>query len=150
MKLVIGLGNPGLVYLNNRHNVGYLVVDRLKNLTAKKTNVFMNESGSAVKGLLSKYKTPLSELFIVHDDLDIPLGQYKIQFGRGPKDHNGIKDIESKLGTPDFWRVRVGVDNRVSEDRVLGVEYVLQDFTTEEREIINKVITEICKKLETS
>jgi len=150
MKLVIGLGNPGQVYLNNRHNVGYLVADKVKNLTAKKTNVFMNDSGSAVADILKKYpKTSLNDLYIVHDDLDIPLGQYKIQFGRGPKDHNGIKDIESKLETEDFWRVRIGVDNRDPNNRVLGEEYVLEDFTTDERKIIDDVVDEICKKLAT-
>ncbi|MEK7498092.1 MAG: aminoacyl-tRNA hydrolase [Patescibacteria group bacterium] len=151
MKLVIGLGNPGPKYLNNRHNVGCLVVDKIKKLTAKKTNVFMNESGKSVKSLLSKYSnTSLQDLYIVHDDLDIKLGEYKIQFGRGPKDHNGIKDIEAKLGTSDFWRVRVGVDNREPNNRIPGEDYVLEDFTEEERKIVDSVIDEICKKLEMS
>lgn len=151
MKLVVGLGNPGPKYLNNRHNVGYLVTEKLKKVLAKKTGVFMNESGRAVEALLSKYSGfSTQDLYIVHDDLDIKLGDYKIQFGRGPKDHKGVKDIEEKLGTTDFWRVRIGVDNRDTDNRIAGEEYVLQDFTNKERKIIDEVIEEVCKKLETS
>jgi PTH1 family peptidyl-tRNA hydrolase len=107
----------------------------------------MNDSGSFVKQLVDQYKLDLSNLYIVHDDLDIKLGEYKIQFGRGPKDHNGILDIEAKLGTKDFWRVRIGVDNRPLDDKPMGEEYVLQNFTSEERVILDKVIHEVCKKL---
>lgn len=154
MKLIVGLGNPGKQYENNRHNIGYLVVDLLfkrtlpKEVTVTKTNVFMNESGKAVKELLSQYPSiPVSNLFIVHDDLDIPLGSFKIQKGRGPKEHKGILSIEEELGTADFWRVRLGVDNRSSEDRTPGDEYVLEDFLPEERNIIGKVVEKVADEL---
>src|SRR3990167_1232190 len=117
MKLVVGLGNPGDKYKNNRHNVGYIVVDALEGaglvdgLKAEKTNVYMNDSGEAVKKFKNFYKVTPANLYIVHDDLDIPLGQYKLQLGKGPKVHNGVNDIELKLGTPEFWRIRIGVDN---------------------------------------
>lgn len=156
MKLIIGLGNPGEKYKNNRHNIGYMAVDALlkrnlpKNSVVTKTNVFMNESGSFVKKLINHYSLDISHLYVVHDDLDIPLGSYKIQKGKGPKLHNGILSIENELGTPDFWRVRIGVDNRLSGDRISGEEYVLEDFTQEERQVLDKVIEEICKKLATS
>jgi len=91
----------------------------------------------------------LSDLYIVHDDLDILLGNYKIQFGRGPKDHNGIASVDRELGTDQYWHVRIGVDRRDPENRALGEEYVLQDFTVEEREILDNVLKEICKKLVT-
>jgi len=155
MKLIVGLGNPGSAYVNTRHNAGFLVADTLqsqklpKNIVIKKSGVFMNDSGSFVKDLTIRYSLSSNDLYIVHDDLDVKLGEYKIQFGRGPKDHNGILDVEEKLGTKDFWRVRMGVDNRPLDEKPLGEEYVLQNFTDEERIILDKVIKEICKKLAT-
>jgi PTH1 family peptidyl-tRNA hydrolase len=151
MKLIIGLGNPGEKYKNNRHNVGYMVIDKLKK--GFKTNCFMNESGKIVKKLIEQYKVDLPNLWIIHDDLDIPLGNYKIQFGRGPKEHNGLKSIEEKLGTKDFWRVRIGIENRGEPhfaEVSRGKEYVLEDFTNEERKVLDRVIFEVCKKLATS
>jgi len=154
MKLIVGLGNPGERYVKNRHNVGHMVTDSLlsknlpRNISVKKTSVFMNESGSEVKKLLGSLDP--NNLYIIHDDLDIPLGAYKIQKGKGPKLHNGILSIERELGSDDFWRVRIGVDNRLSGDRITGEEYVLEDFTQEERQVLDKVIVKICKKLATS
>lgn len=151
MKLIIGLGNPGEKYKNNRHNVGHMVVGafKTKNLIFKSQN-FMNNSGEFVEKLVEQYKVNLPNLWIIHDDLDIPLGSYKIQFGRGPKIHNGLKSIDESLGTNEYWHVRIGVDNRDPEDRIPGEEYVLQDFTDGERKILDKVIKEVCKKLATS
>jgi PTH1 family peptidyl-tRNA hydrolase len=150
MKLIIGLGNPGEKYKNNRHNVGQMVVEKLKNLTAFKTNCFMNESGKFVKKLVKQYKLEPSSLWVIHDDLDIPLGSYKIQFGKGPKEHKGLDSIDTELGTDEYWHVRVGVDNRDLENRIPGEKYVLEDFTIEEKEILEKTIKEVCKKLATS
>ena len=153
MKLIIGLGNPGEKYKNNRHNVGQMVIEKLqsishnKNILLKKSGSFMNDSGDFVKSILTKSKLETSNLYIIHDDLDITLGSYKIQFGKGPKIHNGINDIQEKLGTSDFWYVRVGVDNRDPNNRIPGEQYVLEDFTNEERDILDKVIDEIWKKL---
>ena len=91
----------------------------------------------------------IENLVVVHDDLDIPLESFKIQFGRGPKDHNGILDIEEKLGTKDFWRVRIGIDNRPLDNKPMGEIYTLENFTDEENIILEKVIKEVCKKLVT-
>lgn len=161
MKVIIGLGNPGIKYVNNRHNVGHMVVDAMKvrpseavykGLTLKyktfKSDKYMNDSGIFVKKLKDKYpKMNLSDLYVVHDDLDIPLGSFKIQFGKGPKVHNGLNDIYEKLGTSDFWHVRVGVDNRDPENRTKGDEYVLQDFSNDEKLILERVIKQICNQL---
>ena len=110
----------------------------------------MNDSGVFVKKLVEQNKANLSDLWVIHDDLDIALGSYKIQKGKGPKLHNGVNSIERELGSEDFWRVRVGVDNRSPESRILGEEYVLQDFTEGEKQILIKVIDDLCKKLLTS
>ena len=166
MKLIIGLGNPGEKYINTRHNAGYMVVDKLKNLRTKKpknviitkTNTFMNDSGVAVKYAVNKHKVKTINLYIVHDDLDLPLGTWKLQFAKGPKDNGGINSIEQVLGTKNFWRIRIGIDNRQSlplrgrnpENRISGEEYVLEDFTSDEKVVLDKVINDICKKLATS
>ncbi|MEK7565863.1 MAG: hypothetical protein AAB506_02365 [Patescibacteria group bacterium] len=144
MKLLVGLGNPGAKYLKNRHNVGHMFIDFLASqellLRSWKSDVFMNESGVFVK----KYLTNLTNLYIVHDDLDLKLGTYKIQFGVGPKVHNGIKNIEEVLGTKDFWRIRIGVDNRSpANGRETGERYVLEDFADGELKILKGVYAKI-------
>lgn len=152
MKVIVGLGNPGIKYINNRHNVGHMVIDELQRLKLKdkvlKSDKYMNNSGLFIKKLCEKYpKMLVSDLYIIHDDLDIPLGSFKIQFGKGPKVHNGLNDIYEKIDTSEFWHVRVGVDNRDPENRVNGYDYVLEDFTNEEKIILEKVIKQICNQL---
>ncbi|MBU0572736.1 aminoacyl-tRNA hydrolase [Patescibacteria group bacterium] len=170
MKLIVGLGNPGDKHRNNRHNSGYLVVDEMANqlfeeewssvkkfqsliikheglFMLAKPQTFMNQSGEAVKKLIDQYKIKSSDLWVIHDDLDIALGDYKIQKGKGPKLHKGIKSIEDKIGKTDFWRVRIGVDNRSAENKISGEAYVLQDFTEEEVKIITPVIVKINREV---
>lgn len=153
MKLVVGIGNPEVKYKNTRHNVGLMVVDelisngRIKDVVIKRSDKFMNDSGIFVKKQLTVYGLQSTDLYIVHDDLDIPLGAFKIQFGKGPKVHNGLNDIYEKLGTSEFWHVRVGVDNRDPENRAKGDDYVLSDFTSDEQIILSRVIKQICNQL---
>ncbi len=156
MKLVVGIGNPEAKYRNNRHNVGHMVVDelqpatRIKGLVIKKSESFMNESGSFVKKMLSKYSSvKVSDLYVIHDDLDIPLGAFKIQFGKGPKEHKGLVSIYEALGTRDFWHVRVGIENRQQAlgTRIKGEQYVLEDFSSEERNVLGGVVKQICNQL---
>lgn len=152
MLLIVGLGNPGKDYEKTRHNVGFMVIDALEKSSqykALKSDKFMNDSGKFVYSQYTKYNVSNTNLYIIHDDLDIKLGEYKIQFGRGPKDHNGIESVEQELGTKDFWRVRVGVDNRPLDNRPMGEEYVLQNFSDSEMMVLERVIKEVCKKLET-
>lgn len=152
MKLIVGLGNPGDKYKNNRHNVGHHFVDFLSNSQSVnplinnkeyllvKTDVFMNQSGGFVKKILDKHQNiPLENVYIVHDDLDIPLGKFKIDHATGPKLHNGIKSIEETLKTKDFWRIRIGVDNRKKESWIDGESYVLSNFTSDEKKQLDKV-----------
>ncbi len=172
MKLIVGLGNPGEKYKNNRHNVGYMFVDylvnelmssRVKELQEKnilhityymlhdlilaKPLTFMNLSGHAVKKLINNYQLTINNLIVLHDDLDIPIGKFKIQKGVGPKLHNGIESIEKALGRKDFWRVRLGVDNRTKNNWIDGESYVLQDFLPEEKKIIWAVFPKIVNRL---
>lgn len=113
----------------------------------------MNESGNFVKKMVEKYKLKPENLFVLHDDLDIHLGEYKIQLGHGPRDHNGIKSIDQDLGTDEYWHVKIGIDNRPQDGRTMGIEYVLQNFTDEERTVldgaIKAAVKDLCKKLAT-
>jgi len=165
--IIIGLGNPGKKYENNRHNVGKIFIDfisqKLKinppfyeqndqlKIKIFKTNCFMNESGKEVKKILKTLPVTsytLQDLYIVHDDLDIYLGKFRLDFGRGPKLHNGVKSIEQTLKTKDFWRIRIGVDNRQKTGWIDGKTYVLMDFLKEEKEILeNDVFLKIMKKI---
>ncbi len=165
MKLVVGLGNPGKEYQNNRHNAGFMVLDRLArgeqtweskfdslimrkgDSLLVKPQLFMNRSGEAVAKLVNFYKVAVDDLVVIHDDLDIRLREFKIQKRVGPKVHNGVNSIEAVLGKNDFWRVRVGVDNRLAEGRTPGEEYVLADFTMEERESLERTIERIAGEL---
>ena len=119
MKLVVGLGNPGEKYKNTRHNVGFMVIDELEKhkddlgkVMLVKPMKFMNKSGDVVARIKNFHKIGLDDVYVVHDDLDIRLGEYKIQKGVGPKVHNGVNSVEQELGSKEFWRVRVGVDGR--------------------------------------
>jgi len=159
MKLIIGLGNPGTKYLKNRHNVGHMLVENLesrsKNLGEKwkllKSTEYMNNSGRFLKKILDSKFQPLDSIYVAHDDLDLKLGTYKIQFGVGPKVHNGIKSVEEELGTKDFWRIRIGIESRILnlESRMSGEKFVLEDFTAEEFEILKQVqddiLCDLCK-----
>ena len=170
MKVIAGLGNPERTHENNRHNVGFMFLDYISEqlqidlwessdrflgdyiktdkLFLLKPNTYMNSSGKAIQSVLSYYKIDPTNLFIVHDDLDIKLGEYKIVPAKGPKLHGGINSIEEQLGTGDFTRVRVGVDNRNSDNRVEGITYVLQDFEPQEMKVLAEVFPKIWSELE--
>ncbi|MEN9328348.1 MAG: hypothetical protein RI947_1156 [Candidatus Parcubacteria bacterium] len=120
--------------------------NRVKILLAKPVT-FMNRSGAAVRKLRDFYKIADSDIVVVHDDLDITLGLFKIQLARGPKVHNGIASVEQSLGTNEFWRVRIGVENRPKEYKMSGEAYVLQNFKTEEREKAHHAFEEISNRL---
>ncbi len=151
MKFIVGLGNPGQKYKDNRHNVGHMVIDYLKDQRSKikavKTDCYMNESGKFVKKTI---KLKIENLIVVHDDLDIPFGKFRIDLGRGPKLHNGLESIQNALGTKDFWRIRIGVDNRQKTGPMDGESYVLKDFLKEEKELLsNSIFPKILSRLNT-
>ena len=180
MKLIVGLGNPGEKYTNNRHNVGFMVVDKLveelgvkgyglqqewkrstkgklqyiwfeikgERLELIKPQIFMNKSGISVAYAYKSHpELKHNDIYIIHDDLDLRLGNYKIQKGKGPREHKGLLSIYEALGTKDFWHVRVGVDNRESANRISGERYVLQDFLDSEKEIIQKLLASLVEEL---
>ena len=132
MKLVVGLGNPEEKHAQNRHNVGFMFVDFFaqqleekdqqwrNKITILKPQTFMNQSGEAVREQKNFFKIPLDDIFVAHDDLDLRLGEFKIQKGKGPHVHNGILSVEKELGAGNFYRIRIGVDNRDPENRLPG------------------------------
>jgi PTH1 family peptidyl-tRNA hydrolase len=167
IKLIVGLGNPGRKYESTRHNAGFWLVERLgaqHRLTLRKEPKFhalvakldtasghawlllpqtwMNESGSAVGAMAQFHKIAADEILVVHDELDLPPGGVKIKQGGGHAGHNGLRDIIEKLGTPDFWRLRIGIghprDLAASEQEV--VDYVLHPPRKEEQELMDAVI----------
>jgi peptidyl-tRNA hydrolase, PTH1 family len=173
MKLIVGLGNPGSQYENTRHNAGFMVVDYLSrelgqftqwHLEKKfkselsvgelggvsvmflKPQTFMNSSGEAVAAVVNYYKLTSADVLVIHDDLDLKLGSLKLQQGVGPKVHNGLLNVEEKLGFKNFCRLRVGVDNRQDGQREAGEEYVLSQFTKEEIVTLNELLPEIQNK----
>ena len=155
--LVVGLGNPGPGYAGNRHNVGQMALAELadrasatfKNhkagasvaegrsfaagpkLVLAKPHSFMNLSGGPVAGLLRFYKIEPSHLIVLHDELDLPFDAVRLKFGGGHGGHNGIRDIISAIGTPDFTRVRIGIGR--PPGRQPAADFVLRDFSAEER-----------------
>jgi len=155
MKLIVGLGNPGEQYKDTRHNAGFLFVDELakglephdSRFRLLKPDTYMNASGEAVAREAQYYKIAPEDIIVVHDDLDLRLGLWKKQKGVGPKLHYGIQSIEERLGTKDFYRIRIGVDNRSAEYRIPGDSYVLQRFTDEELKILHDVFQVIIPTL---
>lgn len=114
----------------------------------QKPLTYMNRSGEAVAKLFSKYEIgDVSEnLILVHDDLDIKLGAFKIQVGKSPVGHNGVKNVEDRIGTTEFKRVRVGIENRENKN-IPGEDYVLMKFTKEEKEILDEVLEDSIRSI---
>lgn len=147
-RLLIGLGNPGKKYQFTRHNVGHLVIDFLKKLDGfvlRKSSVFMNESGREVKKLLDELKISFDNLIVLHDDVDLKLGQFKLQKGRSSAGHKGVESIIGALGTKDFWRLRIGVG--APPQGVETEEYVLEKFNQGELDQIKSSIEPIRDRL---
>ena len=160
--LLIGLGNPGREYKDNRHNVGFMLVDRIavrldargmkvqakaivttavfeeRKLILAKPQTYMNLSGKSVQGLLHFYKLPLENLLIAHDDLDIPFGTIRIRPGGGPGGQKGMASTIDYLGTKDFPRLRIGIGR--PPGRMEPSAYVLQDFARDETKILSEII----------
>ncbi len=159
-KLIVGLGNPGPKYSWTRHNAGFMVLDRFAQLTGiavtKKTfsglygeggwqgerllllkpQTFMNLSGRSAAAALRFHKLSLSDLIVIHDDLDIPFGQLKLKEGGGHGGHNGLRSLMQELGGGGFLRVRMGVGRPAHGD---AADYVLSPFSREEQLLFYRV-----------
>ena len=167
MILIIGLGNPEEKYENTPHNVGFKTIDLFKErfsfpnfslkekaLISKKDDVilakpqtYMNESGLAVREIMNFYKISKEDLWIIHDENDLKLGEFKISKDISSKGHNGIKSIIEKIGTQDFIRFRIGINSNQKEDLI---DYVLKPFSKENTEIINETIFDVVSSLNDS
>jgi PTH1 family peptidyl-tRNA hydrolase len=159
--LIVGLGNPGYGYSHTRHNAGFIAIDQItnskeKNITWKKEKnslttkignmilakpqTFMNLSGLAVQALMTFYKIPLENLVVIHDDVDLKLGDIREKTGGGSAGHNGIKSIDAAVGR-DYHRIRIGVGHSVQP--IDTADWVLGRFSKDEQEIINNTIKKI-------
>ncbi len=177
MKLIIGLGNPGKEYEKTRHNAGFLAVDKIvdsikyqvlsikqkfnaeifqgiinnEKIILVKPQTFMNNSGQAVKAILDYYKINPEDIIVIHDDLDIPLGEFKISKNKNSGGHKGVQSIIDYLGTKDFTRIRIGIGAKsgvqVSTYKIPTEKFVLEKFSGEEIGEIKRVIEEVVHSL---
>ncbi len=179
MKLVVGLGNPGKEYEHTRHNVGFMIIDYLatsyklqatsstklnadifkgeiaqKRSILAKPQTYMNNSGQAVQAILAFYKLTPSDLIVIHDDKDIPLGETRVQRDRGAAGHNGIKSIIEHIGTKDFVRIRVGIAPSPLRGGTGGgvvvdtAAFVLDNFSSDEQKILKDVFAHVVQEVE--
>jgi PTH1 family peptidyl-tRNA hydrolase len=170
--LIVGLGNPGREYRSNRHNAGFILLDRLverhkwmgftrrqgkalittgvlgqASLVLAKPQTFMNLSGEAVSSLVRFYDLPLERLLVVVDEIDLPLGTLRLRPDGGSAGHNGMRSIIEQLGTETFPRLRLGVGRPPGVKAAAG--YVLRDFRGEDLEIINMALDKGVDAVET-
>lgn len=172
MKLIVGLGNPGKQYENTRHNAGFLAVDFFlrsheaiecaskfnaqiceyhevgEKIFFVKPQSFMNLSGEVVREILAFYKLDhANDLLVLHDEKDLPFASVKEAFASGSAGHNGVQNIIDELGTKDFARVRIGVESREPDSPLPTDVFVLQSFTNEELEKLEKEVFPETSKL---
>ena len=170
--LIIGLGNPGTEYINNRHNLGFMVLDKYQTshdfsgwVTKKdldcelstgqigstrvilaKPTTFMNNSGDSTQKLQHFYKIYNQATVVVHDELDVDFGTIRTRYGGSSAGHNGIKSISELLGE-DYGRIRTGIGPK-KPARIDSADFVLQDFSAEQQELLPKIINEACSLLD--
>ena len=177
MKLIVGLGNLGRGYANNRHNVGFVCLNHFARIHGirfdkkqgqartgtgevaggkvilARPQTYMNQSGQSVSRLVKKFNINPTDLFIIHDDLDLPLGKIRIRQGGSSGGHKGIDSIIAELDSQDFIHVRIGIgrptviegDTQPKEAEIIA--YVLSDFTPEEKQVITKVIPRVSEAI---
>lgn len=168
--LIVGLGNPGKEYLSTRHNIGFLAVDAIadsSNLTFSNNNkfrsliatgeikghkvilakpiTFMNLSGEAVQLICHYYKIPMTNVIVIHDDIDLEVGQVKVKSGGGHAGHNGLKSIDQCCGK-DYWRVRIGVGRPNDQQDV--AHYVLDDFSKSDKMTMDEIKLQLVQNIE--
>ncbi len=177
MKIIIGLGNPGRGYANNRHNIGFICLNHFartqgirfdkkqgkarigtgevagSKVAVARPQTYMNRSGESVSRLIKRFYINLDDLLVIHDDLDLPLGKIRLRQGGGSGGHKGIESIISCLGSQDFLRFRVGIGRPTSVEGSIEtteadiINYVLTDFTPEEKQTITQVIPRVSEAI---
>ena len=165
MKLIVGLGNPGKEYINTRHNVGFRFLDAYLNhcgfdnsWTSKfdglykqinyngtkvillKPQTYMNLSGNSVRKTIDYFNIDISDIIVISDDLDLNIGNFKLRENGSSGGHNGLKDIENKIGSNQYKRLKIGISNNKALDTK---DYVLGNFNNEE----NKILDDLFKLL---
>ena len=166
MKLIVGLGNPGKEYKNTRHNIGFNFLDcyvDYKNLgndwTKKfdglymkvnidgesvillKPQTYMNLSGNSVRKAMDYYDISTDDILVISDDLDLSIGNYKLKSKGSCGGHNGLRDIESKIGTTEYKRLKIGISNDKDKDTK---DYVLGKLSKADKEIIDNLYKDLC------
>ena len=168
MLLLVGLGNPNPNNTNNRHNVGFLVIDQInkkfklskqkpkfkgllttgeieeQKVYAIKPLTFMNSSGVCVKELIDYFKINVKDVFVFHDDMDIDLGKVKVKFGGNSAGHNGIDSIDKNIGK-NYSRVRIGIGRPIKNSE--GADHVLENFSVDEKDGVEEVTKNIIESL---
>jgi len=176
MKLIVGLGNPGRGYANNRHNIGFMCLSHFakthgirfdkkqgkarigigdiagSEVILAKPQTYVNLSGESVSRLVKRFGINLNDLLVIHDDLDLPLGKIRIRHGSSSGGHKGINSIISSLDSQDFSRLRVGIGRPTTEasteiSEADIVAYVLSDFTPEEKQIISRLAPRVSEAI---
>jgi peptidyl-tRNA hydrolase, PTH1 family len=169
MRIIVGLGNPGIQYRFTRHNLGFLVLDELADVheisvskrksesligrgsiesipvILVKPQTFMNLSGAAVAGLIGFFKLTPENLIVIHDDLDLPFNSIRIKVGGGDGGHKGLQSIVDHLNTPDFIRLRLGIGKPT--DKASVESYVLKVLSPEEMQVMPEILQKTCKAL---
>lgn len=170
MKLIVGLGNPGKKYADNRHNIGFRCVNKLarvhgislsqrgsqaqfgvgeiegNKVILAKPRTFMNLSGRSTKLLMQRFQASTGDFLIIHDDLDLTLGKLRLYSGGGSGGHKGLESIITELGSRDFTRIRVGIGRPLEEDRD-AAEYVLSNFSAEEKVVVENTIIRVTEAI---
>lgn len=160
--LIVGLGNPGREYKDNRHNVGFMLIDRLSvrlnarlsrvqaralvgtvnyegnKLIFAKPQTYMNLSGQSIQGLAHFYKVPLENMLVAHDDLDLPFGAIRIRPGGGPGGQKGVASTIERMGSKDFRRLRIGIGR--PPGRMDPAAYVIQDFPKSDQTMLSEIL----------
>ncbi len=171
--LIVGLGNPGANYKQTRHNAGFLLVDFIhdnygnfsdwkinsrqkaflskaihkeKEILLAKPQSFMNLSGSVVGKIINCFKVPKEHLIVCHDDVDLPLGRFRISKNSGSAGHKGVQSIIDSLSSKNFTRIRLGIETRQNKKNPPTENYVLKKFTRREIVILKKVFAKIILK----
>jgi len=168
MLLLVGLGNPNPNNTNNRHNVGFLLIDEInkkfklskqkpkfkgllttgnineQKVYAIKPLTFMNSSGICIKELIEYFKIDVKDVFVFHDDMDIDLGKVKVKFGGSNAGHNGIESIDKNIGK-NYSRIRIGIGR--PQKNSTGADYVLDNFSNEEKDNMQEVAKNIIGSL---